>query len=133
MICNSGQIMKALDILPNVVRHPKKYVDHLWFHRNPEQVIKQRWIEENIWDDVRHFDRVMFTCAEEGDETRWKVKSAERAVEGVYLKYELEYHHTKCICSGNRWNVTETLDCSSPLPQHHREYCRVVSGALDNG
>jgi hypothetical protein len=111
MICNSRQIMKALDILPNVVRHPKKYVDRLLFDRNPEQLIKQRWIEENIWDDVRRFDRVMFTCAEDGDETRWKGKSSKRTLEGVYLKYTAEYHHTKCICSGKRWNCTEST-CS---------------------
>jgi hypothetical protein len=117
MICNSGQIMEALDIYPNVVRHPKKYVDHFWFHRNPEQLIKRRWMEANIWDDVRQFDRVMFTCAEDGDETRWKKKSAIRAAEGVYLKYELEYNNTKCICSGKRWNAKGNT-------------CAVTSGGL---
>jgi hypothetical protein len=105
MICNSGQIMKALDIYPNVIRHPTKYVDHIWFDGNPEKLIARRWKEENLWDDLRRFDRVMFTCAEEGDKTRWQVRSKERTSEGVYLKYELEYRQTKCICKGEKWNA----------------------------
>jgi hypothetical protein len=105
VICNSGQIMKAIDIYPNVIRHPTKYVDRIWVHRNPEQLIARRWQEENLWDDLRRFNRVMFTCAEDGDKTRWQVRSTKRAAEGVYLKYELEYHHTKCTCKGGKWNA----------------------------
>ena len=104
LVANSQQIMKALDIYPNPVRYPSKYVDSIWFHRNPEQLIARRWKEENLWDQTRRFDRVMFTCADAGDQTRWQGRSQEKAEEDVYLKYVTEYNQTKCVCGGHKWN-----------------------------
>jgi hypothetical protein len=83
VVCNSGQIMKAIDIYPNVLRHPTKYVDRSLVHANPEQLIALRWKEENLWDDLRRFDPVMFTCAEDGDKTEGQGKSSKSAADGV--------------------------------------------------
>lgn len=104
VLANSQQIVKALDIYPNPIRYPSKYVDSIWFHRNPEQLIARRWKEENLWDDTKRFDRVMFTCADAGDQTRWQGRSREKAEEGVYLKYVAEYNQTKCVCGGHKWS-----------------------------
>jgi hypothetical protein len=104
VVANSQQITKALDIYPNPVHYPSKYVDSIWFHRNPEQLIKRRWIEENLWDDTKRFDRVMFTCADAGDQTRWQGPSKNKAEEGVFLKYVEEYNQTRCVCSGRKWS-----------------------------
>lgn len=104
LVANSQQIMKALDIYPNPIRYPSKYVDSIWYHRNPEQLIARRWKEENLWDDTKRFDRVMFTCADAGDSTRWQGRSQEKAEEGVFLKYVAEYNQTKCVCGGFKWS-----------------------------
>lgn len=104
LVANSQQIMKALDIYPNPLRYPSKYVDERWYLKNPEKLITNRWKEENLWDDTRRFDRVMFTCADNGDQTRWQGRSEEKAKEGVYLKYVVEYNQTKCVCGGHKWN-----------------------------
>lgn len=107
LVANSQQIMKALDIYPNPIHYPSKYLDSTWFHRNPEQLIKRRWIEENLWDDTKRFGRVMFTCADVGDKTRWQGRSERKAEEGVYLKYVEEYNQTKCVCGGQKWSEDE--------------------------
>lgn len=107
LVANSQQITKALDIYPNPIHYPSKYVDSIWLHRNPEQMIKRRWIEENLWDDTKRFDRVMFTCADVGDKTRWQGRSERKAEEGVYLKYVEEYNQTKCVCGGQKWSDGE--------------------------
>lgn len=112
MICNNGQILKALDIFPTAIRHPTKYADSRLNRTNPEKMIARRWKEENLWDNVRRFDRVMFTCAAAGDKTRWKGKSKEKAEEGVFLKYKKEYKQTKCICGASKWDEA-TVTCAS--------------------
>lgn len=106
-MANSQQIVKALDIYPNPVRYPSKYVDSTWFRKNPEKLIKLRWKQENLWLDTRRFDRVMFTCAAAGDQTRWQKPSKYAVEEGVLLKYKTEYNQTKCVCGGQKWDNAE--------------------------
>jgi len=96
-VMNRSHILKALDILPPLVQHPEKYIG---IYKNPERLIKRRWEEENLWPLVRRFDRMMFTCADTGDTTRWMHKSSNKVPEGVYLKYFNEYNATKFTCEG---------------------------------
>lgn len=96
IIVSRRHILAALDILPPVLRNPQAYADLLG-HRNPEQLIEQRWREEGLLPLVRRFDRVMFTCGETGDSTRWKSLGGE-VREGVRLKYEKEYKASYDTC-----------------------------------
>lgn len=99
-VCNSSHIMKALNILPPVVLNPGRY----WsFRGNPERLIKLRWEEEGLWESVRRFPRMMFTCAVLKDRTRWRRKG-KLVPEGVYLKYDNEYTLTKATCKQTKVN-----------------------------
>eukprot|EP00547_Thalassionema_nitzschioides_P012911 CAMPEP_0194262728 /NCGR_PEP_ID=MMETSP0158-20130606/46690_1 /TAXON_ID=33649 /ORGANISM="Thalassionema nitzschioides, Strain L26-B" /LENGTH=384 /DNA_ID=CAMNT_0039002887 /DNA_START=1042 /DNA_END=2192 /DNA_ORIENTATION=+ len=98
LVCNQAHILKALDIYPPILQHPEKYASKEFADLNPEQLIRLRWEQENLWPWVRRFDRVMFTCAVEGDKTRWTEKSKTVVKEGVFLKYEYEYEETTCVC-----------------------------------
>ncbi len=105
LVCNAGQILPALDIFPPVIKFPEKYLCDSFIQMNPESLIKLRWQEENLWKWVKRFDRVMFTCATEGDKTRWKWPAPEKSVEGVYQKYEHEYISAHCNCKGGPGSV----------------------------
>lgn len=98
LICNKGQILKALDIYPSIVKHPERYVSPQFADFVPERLLRLRWEQENLWPWIRRFDRVMFTCAIDGDTTRWTEMSQHKVKEGVFLKYEYEYEETTCIC-----------------------------------
>lgn len=108
LVCNRAQILKALDIYPPIVRHPKKYASPQFADLNPEQLLRARWEQESLWPWVRRFDRVMFTCAVDGDKTRWTEKSVTQTREGVFLKYEFEYEETTCICKTGPCNFPYT-------------------------
>jgi hypothetical protein len=97
VVMNRSHILKALDILSPLVREPERYIG---VYKNPEQLIKKRWEEEGLWPIVRRFDRMMFTCAVDGDTTRWKNHSKRKVPEGVYLKYFQEYNLSKFTCEG---------------------------------
>ena len=100
LVVSSKDVLPALDILPDLLAHPRKYerlIRRRW--ANPEKLIKHRWRELNLKDRVRYFDRVMFTCAVKGDTTRWKPMSNQMAPEGVYLKYTEEYDESHSVCS----------------------------------
>jgi len=107
LVVSSELFLRAIDIYPTLVRHPTKYVDSEWTSErwgrdqsrpNPEKLIKRRWMEENLWDSVRRFNRVMFTCAVPGDQTRWKQMSADAVSGGLHLKYPKEYKQSKEFC-----------------------------------
>jgi hypothetical protein len=108
LVCNRDQILKALDIYPPIVRHPEKYASPQFADLNPEQLLRARWEQEMLWPWVRRFDRVMFTCAVEGDKTRWTEMSASEVKEGVFLKYEFEYEEATCICKTGPCNFPYT-------------------------
>jgi hypothetical protein len=108
LVCNRDQILKALDIYPPIVRHPEKYASPQFADLNPEQLLRARWEQEQLWPWVRRFDRVMFTCAVEGDKTRWTEMSAAEVKEGVFLKYEFEYEETTCVCKTGPCNFPYT-------------------------
>lgn len=131
LVCNSSHIMKALNILPPIgtvryyctrilyfhlvvtflmiqyffailclVLNPGRYWN---FRGNPERLIKLRWEEEGLWESVRRFPRMMFTCAVSKDTTRW-MRKGKLVPEGVYLKYTNEYTMTKATCSQTKVN-----------------------------
>jgi hypothetical protein len=108
LVCNRAQILKALDVYPPIVSHPEKYASSQFADLNPEQLLRLRWEQESLWPWVRRFDRVMFTCATDGDKTRWTEKSQNKVKEGVYLKYEYEYEETTCVCKTGHCNFPYT-------------------------
>lgn len=101
LVVSQELFLQAIDIIFTPVRHPTKYVDLEWDDFNPERLIKQRWVEENLWDSVRRFHRVMFTCAVPGDPTRWMKMSANVTNQGVHLKYPDEYTQARKYCEGS--------------------------------
>ncbi len=112
LVCNSSHILKALNILPPVVLNPAKYWNFVG-DGNPERLIKLRWVEEGLWDRVRRFPRMMFTCATRNDTSRWARAnfSSGMVEEGVYLKYSKEYTMTKANCNGTKNHFTGE-DCN---------------------
>ena len=99
LVVSRELFLRAIDIIFTPVRHPTKYVDSELTERyGPEKLIKRRWTEENLWDSVRRFHRVMFTCAVPGDQTRWSKMSADAVSEGVHLKYPKEHTRAKEYC-----------------------------------
>lgn len=115
LICNSGQILPALDIYPPIVQHPDKYVDYQFSSSTPEQMLRHRWEEENLWKWVKRFDRQMFTCAVMGDTTRWRVPGKGNVSEGVYLKYPSEYFAAKCNCNGDIYKYPPNGTCMKKI------------------
>lgn len=85
--------------------NPDKYANENFFNMGPEKLLKARWIEEGLWSSVKRFDRVMFTCAVDGDTTRWS-KKRQRVKEDVFLKYPLEYEEATCVCKTGHCEVT---------------------------
>ena len=98
LVVNSKDVLKALNILPPLLQHPENYQ---WFleHKkgNPEMILLQRWIEQGLDQRISRFDRVMFTCGETGDRTRWQALG-KTVPEGVRLKYAKEYRISKQMC-----------------------------------
>lgn len=122
LICNKGQILKALDVYPPIVKYPEKYASPQFADLNPEQLLRLRLEQENLWPWIRRFDRVMFTCAVEGDTTRWTNMSPQKVKEGVFLKYEYEYEETTCICKMGSCNFPYTRrKMRVGYPQRHQK------------
>jgi hypothetical protein len=98
LVSNNTHILDALNILPPVVVNPLRYWD-LSNRDNVEKLLKRRWIEDGLWNDVKRFPRVMFTCAALGDISRWRRPMLSNEVfKGVYLKYEGEYNASLKTC-----------------------------------
>ena len=115
LVCNFGQILPALDIYPPIVQYPDKYVDYQFSSSTPEQLLRRRWEEENLWKWVKRFDRQMFTCAVMGDTTRWRVPGKEIVSEGVHLKYPSEYFAAKCNCNGGIYEYLPKGACMKQI------------------
>ena len=109
LVANQAQIMAALSIFDPLVRHPDKYASKSFASSvNPELLIKMRWQQEGLWEWVRRFPRVMFTCAVVGDSTRWTQHGNQSTPEGVFLKYPYEYEETRCVCGTGTCNIDQT-------------------------
>jgi hypothetical protein len=101
LVVNSSLLLPALDILPQFLEHPEDYASFASFKvGNPERLIHFRWKKIGIRELVKRFDRMMFTCAESSDPTRWQTKSDLMVPEGVYLKYTKEYNLSHVTCQG---------------------------------
>jgi len=75
--------MHALDIIPPLIVSPFD-LKHGSF--NPELLLEHTWNAKGL--NVKHFDRVMFTCAKKDDTTCWRVAEGEvpwcgRFIEGM--------------------------------------------------
>ena len=117
IVCSNQHIMKVLNILPPLVRTPKKYLFQkpwrlpTWI--NPESLTLRRWKEEGIDHLVRRFERMMFLVAEPTDITRWSTPKHEIASgegKGLGVKYFCETKKAKEVCQSplviKRSNVT---------------------------
>jgi hypothetical protein len=99
LIVSKKYVLKALNILPLLLQRPEDYIDMLKNPEgNPEKVLRKSWKLQLIKDRHRSFERMMFTCGEDGDTTRWK-KLGELVEEGVRLKYASEYRESHATCS----------------------------------
>jgi hypothetical protein len=80
-----------------VLDDPKKY-EHLLndrFGNTVETLIDFRWKDEGL--PVQRFNRMMFTCGQDGDTTRFRSLGME-VREGVRLKYGKEYVSSYATC-----------------------------------
>ena len=95
-VVGNQQVLSSLNILFPIVANVSHYA---WlYHRylvNSELVLKTRWDETVL--RIARTPRVMFTCAQEGDTSRWG-NPKRRVPEGVHLKYPLEYEFAHRVC-----------------------------------
>ena len=99
-------VLQALNILPPLLASPERYredVQSIAF--NPETLLRRRWDEEGILPRVRRFPRVLFTCGQDGDMTRW-MKLGTLVEEGVRLKYTEEYYDSHVTCYNRQFKET---------------------------
>jgi hypothetical protein len=98
LIVSNKNVLKALNVLPLLLERPERYEDILRIRSgNPEKVLWKSWKLQNIRGKHRRFERMMFTCGEDGDMTRWK-QLGELVEEGVRLKYMMEYNISHATC-----------------------------------
>jgi hypothetical protein len=97
LVVSREHVLQALDILPPVLREPQNYAHLLGnqYGNNAERLIEFRWKEEGL--PVQRFNRMMFTCGQDGDTTRMKGLGVQ-VREGVRLKYEKEYVASYATC-----------------------------------
>jgi hypothetical protein len=99
LIASKEYILRALNVLPVLLARPEKYENILKIRSgNPEKVLWKSWKLQMIRGRHRRFERMMFTCGESGDMTRWK-KLGDLVEEGVRLKYISEYNISHGTCS----------------------------------
>jgi len=97
LVSNNTHILDALNLLPPVVINPLRYSD-LSEGDNVEMLLRRRWVEDGLWNDVKRFPRMMFTCATASDSSRWMRSSSLEVFKGVYLKYPGEYRASANTC-----------------------------------
>jgi hypothetical protein len=103
LVVNAENLLPALDILPALLAHPERYPKLLADRRgNPERMILQRWRDLKLGKRVKRFKRMMFTCAADGDMTRWNSMSDFVVPEGVHLKYQKEYNQSHATCGATK-------------------------------
>jgi hypothetical protein len=98
LVVSREQVLQALDILPPVLQDPMQYA-HLLddrFGNTVETLIDFRWKQQAL--PVQRFRRMMFTCAQDGDTTRFRNMSTVQVREGVRLKYGKEYVSSYATC-----------------------------------
>mmetsp|Transcript_2857 Transcript_2857/g.4609 ORF Transcript_2857/g.4609 Transcript_2857/m.4609 type:complete len:341 (+) Transcript_2857:203-1225(+) len=106
LVVSNRDVLTALDILPHIFQNFDAYSDKLGrgprpfgtMHTNPEILIQRRFELAGLTPRIKHFDRMMFTCAMPGDATRWQRAGTEFVPEGVLLKYEREYQLSHQYC-----------------------------------
>ena len=98
LVVSSQNVLSALNIIPPLLQHPERYQSIVQKRSgNPEKIIYKRWKEEHLKRLVRRFPRMLFTCGQDGDLTRWKEMGI-RVKEGVRLKYADEYYESTVTC-----------------------------------
>ena len=111
-------VKATLDIIEPVVLAPKKYWD---FKGNPEALVKLRYEENGVWDQIRRFGRRMFTAATPGDHTRWKrIVGCVFHPYNVCLKYKEEFDDAMKGCGIRHVPKVEARcrgDCRCEDPQ----------------
>jgi hypothetical protein len=97
LVASREHVLQALDIFPPIIQHPQRYAHLLnnTYGNNVERIIDYRWKEEGL--PVQRFNRMMFTCGQDGDVTRMKGLGVP-VREGVRLKYEKEYIASYATC-----------------------------------
>lgn len=110
LVVNSTMVIRALDILPPVIKNPESYKALLKYRSgNPERLINRRWRDLRLHRFVKRFPRMMFTCAVDGDTTRWQPKTSYKVPElGIYLKYRQEFFSAKKTCARNNESSTRS-------------------------
>ena len=98
LVVSSENVLKALDILPPILAHPESYMK-VYIRKNSisELILRERWREEGLLFKTNRFKRVMFTCMQPGDGSRWG-QMKWRVKERVHLKYENEYYLSLRSC-----------------------------------
>jgi hypothetical protein len=112
---SKNYVLRALNVLPLLLERPEQYKIILKGRAgNPEMILRKSWKLQNIKHRHRSFERMMFTCGESGDMTRW-MELGELVEEGVRLKYASEYNesHIYCNLQLNRPNSSASNDQSS--------------------
>ena len=100
LVVSSADVLTALDVLPPLLAHPTEYAPLLARRSgNPEKLLLRQWRRAGLEHKIRRFPRVMFTCAADGDMTRWKSMSSHVVAEGVHLKYLQEYNDSHVTCA----------------------------------
>ena len=96
-VVGAQHVLSSLNILYPILANVSHYA---WLYNrsfaNSEFVLKTRWEENGL--RVARTPRVMFTCAQEGDTSRWG-QPKELVPEGVRLKYPREYHMAHRVCA----------------------------------
>jgi hypothetical protein len=99
LVVGSRYVLQALNVLPQLLGIPHEYKNLLRMRSgNPEKIIYKSWKLQRVRGRHRRFERMMFTCGESGDMTRWR-KLGELVEEGVRLKYQSEYNRSHATCS----------------------------------
>ena len=99
LVVSRENILAALDLMPALLRDPS-IVEKARGPRgppNPEAILRDSFKVHNL--TVKRFDRMMYTCATERDNTRgMKAKDAIPGIPDLYLKYKGEYSLTQRTC-----------------------------------
>ena len=123
IVAPKALVKATLDIIEPVVLAPKKYWD---FKGNPEALVKLRYEENGVWDQIRRFGRRMFTAATPGDHTRWKrIVGCVFHPYNVCLKYKEEFDDAMKGCGIVSVPKVEQrcrgdCRCEDPGGCHHR-------------
>ena len=110
-LCDQKHILASLDLLPELLKNPRRYTSNQGFLRaNPEWYLRRRWEKEGFAESgeegtVQRFPRKMFIARTEGDSSRWNAAAwlSEKDTETIYgpsvhYKYATEYGEAISVC-----------------------------------